>query len=229
MADFSSHAPGTFSWVELATSDQSAGVAFYKALFDWTVNEQPMGPGETYSMFQLRGRDVAAASGQRPEERQNSVPSHWNLYVTVTNADQSAKRAEELGGRVLAPSFDVMDVGRMAVVQDPTGAVFNLWQPKRHIGAQVLNEPGALCWSELTTRDTKGAESFYTKLFGWTAKHGAPSGGMEYTEFSIQGQPSIGMMDMPAQMPRSVPSYWMPYFQVVDCDGSVAKAKQLGA
>jgi predicted enzyme related to lactoylglutathione lyase len=229
MADFSSHAPGTFSWVELATSDQSAGVAFYKALFGWSVNEQPMGPGETYSMFQLRGRDVAAASGQRPEERQNGVPSHWNLYVTVTNADQSAKRVEELGGRVLAPSFDVMDVGRMAVVQDPTGAVFNLWQPKRHIGAQVLNEPGALCWSELTTRDTKGAESFYTKLFGWTAKHSAPSAGMEYTEFSIQGQPSIGMMDMPAQMPRSVPSYWMPYFQVVDCEGSVAKAKQLGA
>ena len=229
MAEFTSHQPGTFSWPELATTDQPAGVAFYRALFGWDVNEQSMGPDGTYSMFLVRGKEVGAACSLRPDERQAGVPPHWNLYVTVKNADESAKRAEQLGGRVLAPPFDVMDVGRMAVVQDPTGAVFELWEAKKHIGAKILSEPGALCWSELTTRDTKAAESFYTKLFGWTAKNSsADAGGMEYTEFSNQGQPAVGMMAMPAQVPAGVPSYWMPYFQVTDCDASAAKATGLG-
>ena len=104
----------------------------------------------------------------RPEEQQMGVPPHWNAYVTVANVDEAAKKAESLGAKVLAPPFDVMDYGRMAVLQDPTGAVFQVWQAKTHIGAQILNEPGALCWTELSTRDTKAAEAFYTKLFGWT-------------------------------------------------------------
>jgi predicted enzyme related to lactoylglutathione lyase len=229
VTEFSSHVPGTFSWVELATTDQKAGVAFYRALFGWDVNEQPMGPDGIYSMFLLRGKEVAAGYSMRPEERQSGAPPHWNLYVTVAHVDETVKRAEGLGAKVFAPAFDVMDVGRMAVLQDPTGAVFQLWEPKKHIGAKILNEPGALCWSELATRDPKTAESFYTKLLGWTAKHGSADAGMEYTELSNQGQPGVGMLPMPAQVPASVPSYWMPYFQVVDCDASTAKAKELGA
>jgi uncharacterized protein len=228
MTEFSSHIPGTFSWAELATTDQNAGVAFYRALFGWDLNEQPMGPTEVYSMFTLRGKEVGAAYTMRPEERQSGVPPHWNLYVTVANVDEATKKAEGLGARVFAPPFDVMDAGRMAILQDPTGAIFQVWQPKNHIGAKILNEPGALCWSELTTRDTAAAESFYTSLFGWTPKHSAPGAGMEYTEFSNQGQPGIGMMSMPAQMPAGMPSYWMPYFLVADCDTSAAKAKELG-
>lgn len=229
MAEFSSHVPGTFSWPELATTDQKGGVAFYRTLFNWDVNEAPISDGEVYSMFTLRGKEVAAAYTMRPEERQHGVPPHWNLYVTVANVDESTKRAESLGAKVLAPPFDVMDVGRMAVLQDPTGAVFEIWEAKKHIGARILSEPGALCWSELTTRDTKRAESFYTSLFGWTPKHAAPSAVMEYTEFHNQGKPGAGMMAMPRNMPAHVPSYWMPYFQVDDCDASTNKGKQLGA
>src|ERR1700730_8527748 len=165
----------------------------------------------------------------RPEERQSGAPPHWSLYLTVAHVDESVKQAEGLGAKVFAAPFDVMDVGRMAVLQDPTGAVFQMWEAKKHIGAKILNEVGTLCWSELTTRDTKAAESFYTKLFGWTAKHSAPGAGMDYTEFSNQGQPGVGMMAMPPDMPAAVPSYWMPYFQVDDCDASTAKAKELGA
>jgi predicted enzyme related to lactoylglutathione lyase len=230
MAEFSSHQPGTFSWPELATTDQNAGVAFYRALLGWGLREQSMGPEGTYSMFLLRDKEVGAACSLRPDEQQAGIPPHWNLYVTVASADDTARRATELGGRVLAPPFDVMDVGRMAVIQDPTGAVFEIWEPKRHIGARILSEPGALCWSELTTRDTAAAKAFYTKLLGWTAKESsADAGGMEYTEFSNQGQPGVGMMAMPAQMPAHVPSYWMPYFQVSDVDASAAQATTLGA
>jgi len=229
MAEFSSHTPGTFSWAELATTDQKGGVQFYRSLLGWDVNEQPIGPDEVYTMFTLRGQEVAAAYTMRPEERQHGAPPHWNLYVSVASVDESVKKAESLGAKVLAPPFDVMDVGRMAVLQDPAGAVFQVWEARKHIGAKILGEPGALCWSELTTRDTKRAESFYTALFGWTPKHSAPSAVMEYTEFHNQGKPLGGMMAMPPNMPAHVPSYWMPYFQVTDVDASANKAKGLGA
>ena len=228
MTDFDKHVPGTFSWPELSTTDQKGGAAFYRALFGWDLNDVPMGPGETYSMFQMRGRDVAAAATLRPEQRAQGVPPHWGSYVTVANVDDTSKRAQELGGKALAPPFDVMDAGRMAVLQDPTGAVFQVWQPNKHIGAKILNEPGALCWTELATRDTKTAEQFYTGLFGWTPKHAAPGAGMEYTEFSVSGTPSIGMLPMPEQVPAQVPAFWTPYFMVADVDASAAKATSLG-
>src|SRR4051812_1411077 len=113
MTDFSSHVPGTFSWVELATTDRKAGVAFYRALLGWDVSDRPIGPNEIYSMFMMRGKEVAAAYTMMADERKMGVPSHWNLYVSVASADDTAKRAEGLGGKILAPPFDVMDVGRM--------------------------------------------------------------------------------------------------------------------
>jgi len=228
VAEFSSHVPGTFSWPELSTTDQKAGVAFYRSLFGWDLNEMPIGEGDMYSMFTMRGKEVGAAYTMRPEERQSGAPPHWNSYVTVANVDEAVKKAEGLGATVFAPPFDVMDAGRMAVLQDPTGAVFQVWQVKQHIGAKIMNEPGALCWTELTTRDPTRAEAFYTALFGWTAKHSSPGAPMDYTEFHIQGKPGVGMMAMPAQVPAQVPSYWMPYFQVANCDASTEKAKQLG-
>ena len=229
MPDVTSHAPGAFSWPELGTTDQKAGAAFYAALFGWTVNDQPMGPGETYTMLEMRGRPVAAAYTLRAEEKQSGAPPHWNNYVTVKSADEAATKAQSLGATVLAPAFDVMDVGRMAVLQDPTGAVFQVWEPKKHVGAMITNEPGALCWTELTTSDLRAAESFYAGLFGWTAKRSDPAAGMEYTEMNNNGQSGVGMMPKPPQMPAQVPSYWMPYFMVSDVDASAGKAKQLGA
>jgi len=232
MTDFDSHRPGTFSWPELATTDQKAGVAFYTALFGWALNEQPMGPSGTYSMFTLRGREVAAAYTMRADERQMGIPPHWNAYVTVDNVDEAAKRAQELGGKVIAPPFDVTDAGRMAVLQDPTGAFFQIWQPKRHIGARILGEPGALTWTELSTRDPKRAETFYTQLLGWSAKVGG-TGIQAYTEFTPKGAsaPCAGMMDLAMLGDRgaNVPPNWMPYFQVGNVDSAVQKAQSLGA
>src|SRR5436190_1311044 len=219
--------PGSFCWPELATSDQKAGSAFYAKLFGWAINDQPMGPGTVYTMFQMRGRDVAAASSLRPEDKQHGVPPHWNTYISVANADAAAKRAQELGGKALAPPFDVMDAGRMAAVQDPTGAVFQVWQAGRHSGARVLGEPGALCWTELATRDPAAAKNFYTSLFGWKAKSSSDAG-MNYTEFSVGQTPGAGMMEMDERM-AGVPPHWMPYFMAADVDQTAAKAKELGA
>jgi predicted enzyme related to lactoylglutathione lyase len=226
--EFTSHAPGTFSWPELATTDQKSGVAFYRALLGWDLNEQPLGPGETYSMFQMRGKEVAAAYTMRDDERKAGIPPHWNSYVTVKSADESAKKAQSLGGKVLAPPFDVMDVGRMAVVQDPTGAVFQVWEARKSNGAKILGEPGALCWTELTTSDLNAAEAFYEQLLGWSLKRSSAASPMEYTEFSASGTPQGGMMPKPKEMPAHIPSYWMPYFQVTSVDGTASKAKELG-
>jgi uncharacterized protein len=228
MPNVDSLQPGSFCWPELATTDQKAAVDFYKNLFGWDVNDQPMGPDETYSMFQLRGREVGAAYNMRPEERQHGVPPHWNSYVSVKNADEAAKKAQELGGNVLMQPFDVMDAGRMAVLQDPTGAVFQVWQAGKHIGTRIQGEPGSLTWTELATNDPKKAEQFYTQLFGWGAKTGG-EGMNAYTEFSANGMPGAGMMDTKVYGPNvNVPPNWMPYFRVTDVDASANKAKELG-
>jgi uncharacterized protein len=228
MADYSSHLPGTFCWPELATTDQKGAVAFYRSLFGWEVNEQPIGPTETYSIFQMRGKDIGAAYTMRAEERQHGAPPHWNAYVTVASADDAAKRAKELGATVLAPPFDVTDSGRMAILQDPTGAVFQVWQPNKHIGAKILREPGSLTWTELSTRDTEAAKKFYTSLFGWKEKT-STGGGMTYTEFSAGDEPFAGMMEMNAQMvAMHIPPHWLSYFQVADVDATASKARELG-
>src|SRR5437773_664297 len=138
MPEVTSHPPGTFVWPELSTTDQKSAVGFYTKLFGWQVDEQPIGPTETYAMFTLKGKPVGAAYSMRPEERQHDVPPHWNSYVSVESADQAVKRAQGLGAKVLAPPFDVMDAGRMAVLQDPTGAVFSVWQPNKHAGVGIV-------------------------------------------------------------------------------------------
>src|SRR6185295_1405071 len=108
------------------------------------------------------------------------------------------------------------DAGRMSVLKDPTGAVFQLWQAANSIGAKTLGETGALCWTELTTSDTAAAEKFYTALLGWKPKHSSPGSPMPYTEFTVAGAagPSIGMMAKPPHLPPDMPSFWLPYFMV---------------
>ena len=232
MADFTSHLPGTFCWPELATTDREAGVAFYRALFGWDVEDQPVGPDDVYSIFRLRGLEAGAGYKMRDDEQRMGIPSHWNSYIAVDDADEAVKRAQVLGGNVLVAPFDVMDNGRMAVLQDPTGATFQVWQAAKSVGVRVMAEPGALCWTELTTNDPASAEAFYTALFGWTPKHATPGAGtMPYTEFTVQGatHPSIGMMQKPPHLPPEVPSFWLPYFQVTDVDATVTQAQSLGA
>src|ERR1019366_4597228 len=114
------------------------------------------------------GKNVAAIAPQPQQQRDAGVPPVWNSYVSVESADAAAERAEELGGTVHAPAFDVMEVGRMAVMQDPQGAYFMVWQPRQHFGAALVNAPGALVWNELACTDLDASTAFYSGLFGWT-------------------------------------------------------------
>jgi uncharacterized protein len=225
MADIDSLPPGSFCWPELATSDQKAGTAFYAKLFGWSQDDHDMGPAGVYSVFQMRGRDVAAATSLRAEEKQHGVPPHWNTYISVASADAAVARAKELGAKVLAPPFDVMEDGRMAVLADPTGAVFQVWQPKKTPGTRIQGENGSLCWSELYTHDTGAAETFYKQLFGWSAKTG---GTPPYTEYHLGGRGIGGMMAIQPEWGKMPPN-WVPYFMVANVDASADTANSLGA
>jgi predicted enzyme related to lactoylglutathione lyase len=225
MPKIEKHAPGDFCWVELGTTDQTNAKNYYSSLFGWTPVDFPMGPNEFYTMFQQNDGDAAAAYTMRPEER-SMVPPHWNLYIAVVNADDTARLAGELGGKVIAPPFDVMTFGRMAVIQDPTGAVFCIWQPKDHRGTTVTGENGTLCWADLSTSDPDRAKQFYEGLFGW--KIGPEQ---QYPQDYLvikNGEKSIGGMPPAAYQNPQVPPHWMLFFQVADADGLAAKAKDLG-
>jgi predicted enzyme related to lactoylglutathione lyase len=164
----------------------------------------------------------------RKEQRAQGIPPHWMSYVAVESADETAKKARELGGTVLMDPFDVFDLGRMSVIQDPTGAIFSAWQSKKHFGAGVLNETGALCWTELMTSDMDKARTFYTSLLPWKAETmNMPE---PYTILNKSDGQAGGMMQMSLQTAqKGIPSHWGIYFQVDDCDATVKKAGTLGA
>ena len=162
--------PGSFCWIELTTTDQKAAKDFYTSLFGWQVEDSPMGPTEYYSIFKLQGQDTAAACTLRPEQK--GMPPYWGIYMAVENADASAKKAAELGGKICAPPFDVMDHGRMSVIQDPTGTTFCIWQPMKNKGIGIAGEDGTLCWADLSTTDPGTASKFYEGLFGWKISAG---------------------------------------------------------
>jgi predicted enzyme related to lactoylglutathione lyase len=223
MGERKEYSPGTFCWSELATSDQEAAKAFYAGLLGWQADDRPVGDGAYYSMQLIDGKPVAAIAGQPQQQRDAGVPPLWNSYVSVEDADAVAERAEELGAAVHAPPFDVMDVGRMAVIQDPQGAYFMLWQPREHIGASLVNAPGALVWNELQSPDLDESAAFYSDLFGWKVEQAE---GMQDTYLMINnGAASNGGM---RELTPPSPPNWLTYFGVHDIDEALATVDELG-
>lgn len=222
MPERNGYTPGTPGWVDIGT-DVEAAKAFYAPLFGWSA--QDAGPVEEtggYGFFLKDGRLVA---GYGPQQAPG--PPFWTTYVIVSDADDVAKKVEQAGGTVVLAAVDVMTAGRMAVFQDPQGAYISVWQPGDHQGAQLVNEPGALAWNELQTRDPEGSKAFYTAVFGWE-QHTHAEGPMPYTEFKVGGASIAGMLPMPPMIPKEVPPHWLVYFAVDDTDAAVAKAGELG-
>ncbi len=215
---------GVPSWVDLGSPDQARAKIFYAALLGW---ECPEGPPEAggYSVCTLRGKTVAGIGPQMNPD----FPPVWMTYVNVDNADETVATVSPSGGTVLVPPMDVMDAGRMSIFADPAGAVIGLWQPMSHLGAQLANEPGALCWNELITTDLGTSKDFYKAVFDWDAEDQGPPGGPPvYTEWKLRGRSVGGMMLKSSDMPAEMPPNWGVYFAVADADAAVAKAQALG-
>jgi predicted enzyme related to lactoylglutathione lyase len=219
MGERTEHAPGTFSWADLSTTDTEGAKAFYTGLFGWDTEDSPIPEGGVYTMLAKGGKYVAALS-----EAREGQPSAWNSYVTVESADDSAAAAGEHGGVVVMEAFDVMDVGRMAVVQDPTGAFFSVWEPRASIGAQRVNEPGAITLNQLNTSDPQRAQEFYKGVFGWRSEsvsEDPPYWGI-YNGDRLNG----GMMPLPDG--AGAPSHWLVYFGTESVDDGATRIAELG-
>jgi predicted enzyme related to lactoylglutathione lyase len=246
MPERDGYIPGVPCWVDAQVPDPDAVLPFYAGLFGWDFeNVMPEGAGGVYYMARIRGGDVAAI-GPLPE---GAPPrATWNTYVAVADADESAGKVRDAGGVVHMAPFDVMDAGRMAVVADPEGAVFCLWQANESFGAAVVNEHGSLNFNGLATRDPRAAEAFYGAVFGWKILP-LDSGAMwilpGYGDHLEEKSPGLragmeqmgapeGFVDVVAQInpiaadDADTPAHWTVTFAVDDAADAAATAAKLG-
>lgn len=223
-----SYVEGTPNWVDLQTTDQAAAKDFYAAIFGWEYDDAPMGDegDAVYSMAKKAEGFVGAIAPQSPQLIEAGAPPAWNTYIAVDDVDAAAERAKEAGGQVAMDPFDVMGAGRMAVVIDPTGVPVQLWQANEHIGATVVNEPGAFIWSELINDDPDSALPFYKAVVGLDSKVEEMGEGMEYTMLMVGDTPIGGTVPPPME---GVPNHWHVWFAHEDVEGASDKAKELGA
>ena len=237
---------GVPCWITAAQPDPRAAVEFYGALFGWEFEDRtPAGSQMPYFTATLGGLDVAAVGGQGPGEE---GPATWTTYVWVESADAAAATAERAGGSVLAPPFEIADAGRMAVLADPDGAVFCVWQADTGKGAQLVNAPGTWNFSGLSTRNPERARAFYAAMFGW---NGGEDPGFAtwrlpgYGDHLAQDDPELrermaavgapeGFEDVvayyePIADGDETPAHWSVTFAVDDADAIASRAAELGA
>ena len=224
MPERASYPQGVPCWVDVSTPDQDAAVAFYSTLFGWAYRQGAEGTGG-YGLFSKDGKTVAGIM-RRMDENQ---PVVWSTYISVDDIQAAADRARELGAQVVVEPMEVLDLGHMAFIADPTGAFVGLWQAGAVHGVELVAEPGAPGWHELATRDADAAESFYEALLGIdVGPYEGAAGGTDYRVFNIGGEMVAGIMPMGEQFPEGIPPHWMPYFVVEDADATAAAAKEAG-
>ncbi len=229
MAEYSSHAPGTPSWVDMMSPDIDASTKFYTTLFDWDAADQFDDDGNRiYVMFTVEGRSVAGLGGQPPGLE--GMPAIWNTYITTADVNATAAAVEAAGGSIMMPPMQVMTAGHMAIFSDPTGAAFSVWQPGEHIGVQLGNVPNTMSWNELMTRDVDTALKFYSDVFAWSyMSMEMEVGSYNVIEGGTDNQGRGGIMAMPEGIPDEVPNHWGVYFAVSDIESTVEAAKANGA
>ena len=217
--DVAKHQPGMFSWADMPVLDIDKAQDFYTRLLGVNATSTPIGPDMSYVMLDKGGRTCCGLYPVSEEVMKERGGPWWLSYFTVEDADATAEKVKALGGTVKFGPFDVFDSGRMAIVIDPTGAVFAVWQPKDNIGAEVFGEPGALAWNELYTHDVDKASAFYGGLFGWNPNPVSAADGGDYIVFDLGGQPASGMMAVRQEW-GEMPSNWSIYLAVEDLEES---------
>jgi predicted enzyme related to lactoylglutathione lyase len=222
--------PGTFCWVDLATTDPVVAKAFYTELFGWEAEDVPAGEVGTYTALRLGGDEVCGLYKMDAERREGDLPPQWLSPVSVEDADAIVSRARELGGTVYGEAFDVGEQGRFAIVQDPSGAVLAAWQTGADIGARRVNDPGCMTWNELHTREPERMAAFYAELFGWEMEAQRENGRLAYVVIKNAGNSNGGIMPMTEQHGDhgDVPPFWLTYFTVSSCEDAVARTRELG-
>jgi predicted enzyme related to lactoylglutathione lyase len=212
-------------WTDLATSDADAARDFYGKVFGWKIEVSPDPQYGGYALAKIGGKDVAGIGPKQMAE----APTAWTVYIGTSDAEGTVKKAQAAGGNVIVPTMAVGDQGKMAIIQDPSGAMLGIWQSQNMTGAQLYDKPNTMGWAELNSRGVEKATPFYKKLFSWGEKKTPGQGeNPEYTEFQAGGQSIAGAMEMNPMVPAEVPSYWMVYFNVDDVDKAFKKVTEAG-
>lgn len=208
-------------WVELGARDIAREGAFYTQVFGWELATDPRPEAGGYTIASLGGRRVAAVTPLYGEGQ----PVAWNVSFRVADVDAALETVRDAGGSVLFGPLDIFEEGRFAVAVDPTGAAFQLWQPKDFAGAEAMGDPGTLCWVDLHTRDVDTALAFYSRLFGWDLAEGSG-----YRVLSLDGTGFGGVFDQGSDegYPQEIPAHWLPCFAIADIEGTVAAANKAG-
>jgi len=221
MAVATSHQP---IWVDLGSQDAEASRTFYGQLFGWQIDVNPDPQYGGYARATFDGKDVAGIGpAQSPDQ-----PSAWSFYVGTQDAAETARGVEAAGGKVVAPTFDVGDQGRIAVFQDPVGAFVSVWEPTSMGGFEQQGR-NAFAWAELNARGRDDALAFYQSVFGWAIRRSDIPDAPSYVEFQVDGESVAGANEMDAQALAGMPNYWLVYFGVADVDAAFDKAIGLGA
>ena len=214
-----------FVWHDLMTTDLEGSLEFYTRLFGWERRPWDMGGGNSYDM--LFAGEIGIGGAVRLSEG-DGVPAHWIGYLAVDSVDRACEHASALGGTTCVPPTDIPTVGRFAVVEDPTGAVFSPFTP---LPGSAQPEPaippvGTVAWNELMSSDPAKAGEFYTALTGWT-RTAMDMGEMGMYHLFRRGETNTaGMMQLPHDAPMR--SHWLPYIAVASCDAAAARAAELG-
>jgi predicted enzyme related to lactoylglutathione lyase len=219
---------GNFCWVEVNSEHPARAKAFYGELFGWTFEDVRYPAAGEYSLVKKGDAQLGGIFRLPEDAMQRGARPSWLGYVAVEDVTVATKKAEGLGARVYKPPFDA-GPGRMSIVADPTGAPLALWQSAKPTGTYVWREPNTMTWFELTTTDPAAATRFYVEMFGWRTEL-VPMGELEYTLLYNGNEQVAGLMPQPKPMrDAKAPSFWTVYFEVEDCDASVARATKLGA
>lgn len=231
MTEMTTYAPGTPCWVDLGSPDLDGSIEFYGSLLGWDVPQSEN--AELTGGYRIATTRSKSAAGMMPLMQEGQPPA-WTTYVSVDDADATAAKVKEAGGQVVAEPMDVMELGRMALFTDPTGAFFGVWQPNEFSGAEVVNEPGAFSWNEVNTRDPEAAKAFYGAVFGWGGNDVDMGEAGTYTTWrhpdrAQDGESIGGLLDMRGRVPDEVPPHWLTYFTIDDLDASLERAQGMGA
>ncbi len=221
MGERERYEPGMFCWMDLGTDDALAAKAFYTGLFGWDAEDRPMGDDAIYTMFSRGGRHICALYGRGDAQ---GLPA-WMSYIAVADVDVTAAKSRDAGARSVGEPFDVFDSGRMAIVEDPTGAHVALWQAGNHIGAGLVNGPDLWCLNQLNASDPERAATFYTEVFGWRFEE-VGLGDQRYWGIFNGGALNGGMLSMPPGV--TGPSHWLGYFGTEDADATATRIGGLG-
>jgi predicted enzyme related to lactoylglutathione lyase len=218
------HTPGTPSWIDLTSPDLVISARFYGGLLGWdTALRGPADLTGGYLTFRVEGLDVAGLGRLADYDD----PPAWTTYFAVRDIEATEAAVAGNGGTTLVAPVEVPDAGHSALFTDPTGAVFGVWQPAGHRGADLVGSPGSMCWNQLASRNIEASKRFYGAVFGWEGTT-TPYETSTYTSFRLDGREIVGMIEMDRSWPRGLPSHWLTYFRVDDCDAVAAEAVELG-